>query len=402
MRKPGDDFPNEPAALVLSPEAPYPAVGGGPLRTASLLEYLAPRYRTDLVVFREPAAPDPRAALPAGLFGDVLVLELPLHRQSASARALRNLNRCLRGIPPLNDRFAGFEAPLLAWLAGRRYDLVVIEHFWCAPYAACLRRSAGRLVLDLHNVESVLYARLAAGESWWLRPVLRRFARCCQRWERAWLSEFSLVLTPSEPDAAQVRRLSPQAPVMVYPNALPLTPAPRCDEQDAIVFAGNLAYPPNIAAVRFFRRQVWPWIRARHPGLRWRVVGKNPQAVSPWLGGDDRIELVGPVPDAIAELARAQVVVAPLLAASGTRFKILEAWAAERAVVSTTVGAEGLEARHGEHLLLADRARDFAEAVSALLESPDRRRALGRAGRRWFERHYTWPAAWGKLQAAGL
>jgi len=129
----------------------------------------------------------------------------------------------------------------------------------------------------------------------------------------------------------------------------------------------------------------------------WRLVGKNPQAVQKYTAGDARIEWSGAVENAIAELAAAKVVVVPLLAGSGTRFKVIEAWAAGRAVVSTTIGAEGLPARHKENLLVADGAGEFAGAVSLLLTSPDLRARLGETGRALFESEFTWDCAWQSL-----
>jgi len=395
------DAPAE-AALVLCPEAPYPTIGGGAMRTASLLEYLARRYAVDLIVFREPGAPDPRAALPAARFRQVWVLELPPHVRAPAARALRNLRRLLLGRPPLNDRFAGFGRAIARRLDQRRYRMALIEHFWCAPYARVLAPHAERLVLDLHNVESELHRRLAAAERFPVKLAFARFGRCCRRLERRWLPRFSLLLAASEEDASRLAALAPATPAAVYPNAIPAAPQPLRPEQEAIAFSGNLEYQPNLAAVRFFRSRIWPRLRQQWPGLVWMVVGKNPQAVAPYLRGDERIRLVGPVEDALQTLAAAKVVVVPLLAASGTRFKILEAWAAGRAVVSTRLGAEGLQARDGEHLVLADEPEAFAQAVSALLASPERRAALGRAGRTLYEERFTWEAAWRRLRAAGL
>jgi glycosyltransferase involved in cell wall biosynthesis len=101
--------------------------------------------------------------------------------------------------------------------------------------------------------------------------------------------------------------------------------------------------------------------------------------------------------DAIRELAAAKVVVVPLLAGSGTRFKVIEAWAAGRAVVSTSIGAEGLPARHGDNLLIADDQRSFADAVSRLLTSPDIRAKLSVTGRTLFESEFTWESAWRRV-----
>ncbi len=390
------------SALILAPEAPYPAVGGGALRSASLVEYLARRYALDLIIFHEPGAPDPRDAFPPALARRIEVLELPRHSRSALARAGRNLARFARGIPPLNDRFAGHQRELARLVAGRSYDFALVEHFWCAPYVEQLGAVSPRVALDLHNVESALLARTAAMEGPLAALLFARFALASAALERRWLPRFALTLAASERDAARCRGLAPAAAVLVYPNAIPWRPLPKPPKEEVIVFSGNLEYHPNRAAVKFFARQVWPKLRQRWPRLRWRLIGKNPRSVRGLLGQDPRIELTGPVEDAIAELAQARVAVAPMLSGSGTRVKILEAWAAGLPVVSTTIGAEGLDARDGDHLMLADTAEDFREAVSVLLGSHDWREELGRAGRHLFERNYTWEAAWSKLDEAGL
>jgi glycosyltransferase involved in cell wall biosynthesis len=165
-----------------------------------------------------------------------------------------------------------------------------------------------------------------------------------------------------------------------------------------VVFSGNMEYHPNLSAVRFFRAEVWPRLRERWPSLVWRLVGKNAEAVSRFTSGDPRIEVTGAVEDAVRELARARVGVVPLLAGSGTRIKILEAWAAGLPVVSTTIGAEGLPACDGEHLVMADGGPAFAAAVSAVLENPGLRRNLARAGRLLLDKEFTWEAAWKKLE----
>jgi hypothetical protein len=304
-----------PTALLISPEAPYPPAGGGALRTASLIEYLVPRYGLELILFREPGAPDPRDALPRQV-RDACVIDLPFHSRAAAARALRNARRVLRATPPLNDRFGGFEDRIDALLAGRRYDLAVIEHFWCAPYWTSIAPRAGRVVLDLHNVESLLYARCAGAEPWPVSAAMRRFARACRKLERAWLPRFSFVLVASKTDADAVKRLA-DVPVRVYPNALPDIAPLGAPEQDVVAFSGNLEYLPNVSAVRFFRREIWPRLRERWPNLRWRIIGKNPSGIAREVDGDQRIEVSGPVADAVAALAAAKVVVAARLAGRG-------------------------------------------------------------------------------------
>jgi glycosyltransferase involved in cell wall biosynthesis len=303
----------------------------------------------------------------------------------------------MRHVPPLVDRFAGFEQEVANAIGAAKYEIGLIEHSWCAPYWAQIATACQRTVLDLHNIESMLHARCAKVEGPASAFAHRVFRDASLKLERAWLPRFSQVLAPSASDADVARGIAPNANIAVYPNAVPWVPQPAAADEEVVVFSGNMEYHPNLSAVRFFRTEVWPLLRQRWPALIWRLVGKNPAAVSRFTSGDTRIEVAGEVDDAVRELARARVAVVPLLAGSGTRFKILEAWSAGLPVVSTTIGAEGLPAHHGENLLIADGGPVFAAAVTRLLENADLRRRLGQSGRLLVEREFTWVAAWKKL-----
>lgn len=342
--------------------------GGGGLRSASLLEYLRRRYEVEVASF-----------------------SLPSHSKNTLARVWRNGWRYVRGAPPLLDRFSGFESQLAPVLTGRRYSIGVIEHFWCAPYARALRPNCDRLVLDLHNIESELARTHALATRGLESMVHQRFAASYLRLEQTWLPEFDVVLVASEEDRARIDHPD----IRVYPNALPVIERPIVPESDCIVFSGNLEYHPNIEAVRWFHSEILPRIKTR---IEWRLIGRNQHAVQAFVAGNPRITLTGPVIDAVAALAEAKVCVVPLLSGSGTRFKILEAWAAGRAVVSTSLGAEGLDARSGEHLLIAETAESFAVAIDWLLEDAHLRRKLGNAGRALYLERFTWPAAWRSIE----
>jgi hypothetical protein len=386
-----------PRALVLAPEAPYPIAGGGALRAASLLHGLARSYEIDLIVFREPGAPDPHASIPPGLVQRISTIDLPANSRSFAARSLRNTLRLVRQVPPLVDRFSGFATQIAAAVEGRRYEIGIVEHFWCAPYWEQIAPVSARTILDLHNIESVLHRRCAATDGGAAAFAHRIFAEAAIELEREWIPRFSRVLAASAADAALIELRAGNARVTVYPNALPSAAMPAVERRHALVFSGNLEYHPNISAVRFFRQYIWPRLRERWPDLVWRLVGRNPCAVGRWTSGDSRIEVTGPVADSITELARAEVAVVPLLAGSGTRLKILEAWAAGLPVVSTSLGAEGLPVCDGRDLLIADGADNFAAAVSRLLEFPALRRELAQGGRKLLESAFTWEKAWESL-----
>jgi glycosyltransferase involved in cell wall biosynthesis len=366
-----------PRAFFLTPEEPRMGSGGGGLRSASLLAYLQRKY----------------AVVTAGF-------TLRQHSKSPAARAWRNLLRLGRGVPPLFDRYSGYQQQLAASLNGR-YAAGVVEHFWCASYAGLLRGCCDRLVLDLHNIESRLARTHANAARWPASWASKRFADAYEQLERAWLPRYDVILVASGDDRRRIRDIHASADVRVFPNALPEIPMPHVPEANAVMFSGNLEYHPNVEAVRWFRDAVWPTVRQQAPEIEWLLLGSNPGAIARFTQDDPRIRVIGPVKDAVEHLAGAQVCVAPLLSGSGTRFKILEAWAAGRAVVSTTLGAEGLGARDGEHLLLADDADGFAAAILRLLHDRQLRERLGRAGRALYEEQFSWPAAWRKLDEAG-
>ena len=390
MRQPSE---RAKSALLVCPEAPFPVIGGGALRTASLATYLGVHYALDLVLFREPGAPDPAPALPPGLARHVLVIHLPAHRKDAVSKTFRNLHRLARFVPPHEDRFGGHEATISNWFGNRHYDFVCLEHFWTSSYAPLLRPRAARLACDLHNIESVFYETRASIDRPPMSLAWKRFAAANRALERRRLPGFDTLLVTSAEDAARVNL----ANTIVYPNAIPLVPVPQVAKQQAIAFSGNLEFPPNIAAVEWFARQVWPELSRRFPRLEWRLIGKRPEFVRSVVKGLPRVHLTGAVDDAVRELAAAQVAVVPIQSGSGTRLKILEAWAARTAVVSTPLGAEGLNA--GEALQLASSPDEFINTIGTLLTSETECDRIAAAGRGLYERRFTWPAAWCSLES---
>ena len=373
--------------LLVCPEAPYPVLGGGAQRIASLIEYFAARgCAVDLLTFVPCQAP-------AEFVREVLYVPLPANGRSLGSRVLRNAGRLVRGVPPLIDRLAGFDAIVRAVLGSRRYDVAVLEHFWVAPYVDLFRCYAERVWCDLHNIESRFFRTMAAASGPGAAWALGRFGRLSEKLEAELLPKFDGCLVCSEEDARLVRG----ARVVVYPNTIGWHERTEREKGQTLVFSGNMEYHPNQQAVRWFHGSIWPKLRSRFPGLRWRLVGMNPEAVRPVVCGDSRIEMTGAVEDALREIGQAQLAVVPLLAGSGTRIKILEAWAAGTAVVSTTLGAEGLPGC----LRIADGAEAFERAVVELLGDPAERRRLEEAGRTAYEARYHRKAGWAVLDEEG-
>lgn len=391
---------DEPRALVLSPEAPYPLHGGGAIRTACLLHYLALQMPVDVIVFAVDGSREPAADMPVGLAARVQTVRLAVHADTLAAKIQRNSLRLLRGRLPLEDRFSQPEslAAVREAVAGRSYSLAVIEHFWCAQYLPILRTVAKRVVLNLHNVESELHDTCSRSEPWPQNWAHGRFRELARAREQAMFPRFDLILATSELDAERVLRIAPEATTAVMPNAAPLRDAPDPPEENVIAFSGNLEYHPNLTAARYFAEHVWPTLSQEDPDLRWRLIGRNHERLARELAGDERIEFTGPVEDAVLELARARFAVVPVQSGSGTRVKIMEAWSAKRAVISTPLGAEGLPIRDQTNILLADSPERWLVQARQLLHDGEMRRRIGSSGRETFENQLSWPAAWRSLE----
>ena len=215
--------------------------------------------------------------------------------------------------------------------------------------------------------------------------------------ERSLLAEFDLVLMTSDADRTAYSSLPPR-PRRRLPQLHPAAGGPGCPEEENVAFSGNLEYHPNVSAVRYFHTGVWPTLRTKRP----RSLASDREestAVQDIVGEDPRIELTGEVEDAIEELARAGMAIVPLLAGSGTRVKIMEAWAAGRCVISSPIGAEGLPAVTERTSCRRKRRRDGLDGTRIASMIP-RGAAWAPRDATFLRREFCWPAAWKTLESS--
>ncbi len=274
-----------------------------------------------------------------------------------------------------------------------RYDVVLCEGVYVANY----RFPAGvKRIIDEHNVEYELFWRTFLHESAGLRKWFNWWeSRLLKPRELALCRQADLVLTTSDCDGQLLKPDLPTTPLQTVPNGVDLvnfqgqaTSASACQ----IVFTGAMNYYPNINAVLFFAERIWPLVRQQVPAATWVIVGREPPPEVQRLGNLPGVTVTGTVPDVRPYLEASTVAVVPLQIGSGTRLKILEAFAMRKAVVSTSLGCEGLAVRSGTHLLLADRPVEFAQKVGLLLQDADLRTRLGQAARTLVEDCYSWEA----------
>jgi glycosyltransferase involved in cell wall biosynthesis len=251
------------------------------------------------------------------------------------------------------------------------------------------------VVLFEHNVEYLIWRRLCAVESsLWKRVLLEVEWRKLRAREARACEQADLTIAVSEDDRRRLEDIAPGGRMASVPTGVDteyFNPAPFTEHHDRLVFSGSMDWHPNEDAVIYFVESILPRIRAGRPEVSFTIVGRNPSGRVRELASHPGVVVTGTVDDVRPAIGAASVYVVPLRAGSGTRLKIFEALAMSKAVVSTTVGAEGLALEPGRHFIPADDPAAFADAVIALLRDPERRRALGSAGRALVDTHYSWP-----------
>jgi glycosyltransferase involved in cell wall biosynthesis len=212
--------------------------------------------------------------------------------------------------------------------------------------------------------------------------------------ERAWCPKVSLNVTVSEDDSRYLSQLAPEARFAVVPNGVDtgfFTPGDEdLSAEGNVVFVGGTTWFPNKDALQFFSESILPAVRAKSPGCTATWVGRATEKERSGFGQVAGLSLTGYVPDVRPYVQRAGCFVVPLRVGGGTRLKILDAWAMGKAVVSTSIGCEGLDAVDGENILVRDSPEDFAEAVSDVLLNMELRNRLGRKARATVESTYSW------------
>jgi len=381
--------------LVLSDAVPDRPDQGDKIRLLHLTRRLAQEHRLTLVSFAGVSEPAGEGEAAAGVFQERITVP-PLSSFGKICRVLLN-----PGLPAaVALRRTGRVRRLLKeLLAGGDYDLVLACQLKMGAHVLGLKGITR--VVDLTDALSLYYGRMAG----YLPAPLKAFYRLEQfktaRFERRVLTGVDLCLLASEADAAYMRQFVPEARVAVVPNGVDTSFFTSRQGQEGgfkVLFTGNMAYPPNEDGALFFYREIFPLVLRQCPEARLVIAGKNPPSSIRALAENGRVEVTGYVPDLRPYLAGAAVVVSPVRFGAGTRLKLLEAFAAGKAVVSSTLGCEGLDVVPGRHLEVADGPAEMSAKAAALLRDPARAVELGRRARELVEEKYDWRVVGERLE----
>ncbi len=374
----------KPPVYAVLPRPPHPTRDGSSIRNYQLLAGLSGPFRVRAFALRAPHLP--AGEYPAGIEGlEIAQRPRPIRRALAAAASLPGgepysvrLYRS-RELSSSLARAVAAEAP--AWILSLSYHL------------GDTALSAGPAWIDFHNLDSRIWTRTAATAS---SAAVRAFAALqaprVRRFERRLLGRAAGISCVSRADSEAMQDLVPGASPLLVPNGVDLDRYPFRAEPSSeplLFFVGDLSWPSNAEGIRWFARRVWPAVREFAPDATTEVLGRNPPRD---LLGSDRphFRVLGRGDDTRPYWRRAAIAIVPLLSGGGTRLKILEAAACGVPVVSTSVGAEGLDLEPDTEIVVRDEPREFAAEVARLLADPEARRRQAAAARARVERSHGW------------
>lgn len=377
--------------LFLSPTVPFPLTDGGRIRVYNLLKQIAQKSDVTLLALEtQPTDADGVAELQALGVQVHLVPNAPtLPRVSFGTLAKAFFKR--QPITVARYDVPTYRRKLNALLANETFDLVHYEMFHTAQFHTETDLPG---VLSQQNVDSAIWRRLCSETAnpfykfaYWTQQL------AFQRYERALSPKFDAVTCTSDIDAAVFAQHCPKDAIEIIPNGVDIThyqPDFAAEAPAHLIYIGSMDWYPNEDAVAFFTDEVFPRIQEKVPDVKFSIVGGNPSGRVQKLAERDGVVVTGRVPEIKPYFAEATVFVVPLRIGSGTRLKILEALAMGKAIVSTSVGAEGLDLKNGKEIFIADEPDAFADAVTRLLTDEQLRRRIGENGRARVEQDYDW------------
>ncbi|HSR29851.1 MAG TPA: glycosyltransferase [Anaerolineae bacterium] len=375
---------------VFTPYLPSPPDTGGKIRSYFLLRALAQRFEVDLYTVFHGKRPNDGDIEALRAFCRKVILFRVEKRWRTRDRVLRLLNPLPRGV----DHFITADSVAQArWhLENEDYDLLIADEMHMTPYAEIAPHLPR--VVTMQKVDYAHYKEVAMARPWGLEKILDLSeAWKLRRYTLAKMNLYQGFLACSHQDKETIRKEAADLPALVVPNGVDLKAFVPSDQiesgEPTLLYIGSMNYYPNIDAVRFFFAKMYEPLRHEVPGVQVQIVGHEPPSQIRELSHLPGVDVTGSVPDVRPYYKKATVFIVPLRLGGGTRLKIVEAMAMDLPVVSTTVGAEGLEIHPGENILIADDATSFTESVLRLLHDTSLRKRLAEGGRR-LARNYDW------------
>jgi len=377
--------------LQITPQIPYPPTDGGKIGIFNITKHLALRgHNITLVAISRDKQQ-----------GDLSKLrrycQLEVVYKNTNNSALGAVTSLFSHVPYNISKYHSrrVEHKLAELITAQRFDIVHIDHLHMAHYGQFVKERFGLpIVLREHNVEMIIMKRFYEEQT---NPILKLYAylqyKKLRRYEPAICERFDMCVMITKDDEARLKHLSAKAKTVVITAGIDTVLSQSMqtipEEPYSLLLLGPFHWLPSRDGLIWFYRKVFPKVVERCPSVRFYIIGKDVPA-EVHTAHHANVIVTGYVPDVKPYIVRSQVCIVPLRIAGGMRIKILELLSMSKAVVSTSIGCEGIEVTDGEHLLVADTEDAFANSIIALFRDEERRRTLGQKGRALMIERYRW------------
>ena len=368
--------------LQICPKVPYPPIDGGCIAANNIAQGLIELGHTVKVL----ALSTPKHRPDIALENDEYVRNTGFEYSDIDTRvtvvdAVKNLllNRSYNIYRFYSEEF---ESKIVSCLTSATYDVVLFESAYTALYLPAVKATSSAVnVYRSHNIEHEIWRGTQALETNPLKKVyLGVLARQLERFERAMFNAFDGIASISSEDTRKIIEMAEAVPVRTIPFGVDTSKvvSERRPESNTVFHLGSMDWVPNQDGIRWFLENVWPPLIEKHPDATLHLAGRS---MPDWLKNltQENVKIIGEVTNAYDFMASKGVMVVPLFSGSGMRIKIIEGLALKKAIISTTLGAAGIDYVNGEQMLIANTASEFIDKISFLLSDERRRDRLGRA-----------------------
>ena len=370
--------------LLLTPYLPYPPNSGGNIRTFNLIKLISKYHNVSLVSLVEQEELDYISGLEN--YCDVK----PLQVKTQKYGRLKSLLSLYPYVTMLKHYSNENQSLIHHFINNNRFHIIQVESIYMSAYVQNITNIPK--VLDTHNIESdILYRYFTSKFN--VKSILNGIDYLkTKRYEQNAIRSFNACISVSETDNKRLREMGAQK-LMILPNCADLNyfyPIKRKDFSTKIIFTGFMKWYPNIDAIETFCKEAYSNLKKKIPDIKFYVVGRDPNESIQKFSGHNDIFITGEVPDVRPFISNSDICIVPLRIGGGTRLKILEYFAMEKPVISTSIGAEGLDVINEKHLIIEDNVSKFPDRIAELLDEPEYANYLAKNGRSLVEEKYSW------------
>lgn len=380
--------------LVLCNKSPYPPKEGGPIAMNAIIEGLLNAGHQVKVL-----------AINSNKYG-VDVKDIPEEYRHKTRIETVYIDLSIKPVDAFFNLFTGksyhverfiskaFREKLTKILSNETFDIVQMETLFISPYIETIRKySKARIILRAHNIEHLIWERVSQITTNPLKKFyLKHLAKTLKRYELGVLSKFDGICTITAKDGEFFIKQGCQVPMVAIPFGINLEKIKENHgieaEFPSLFHIGAMNWMPNEEGIKWFLEKVWPLVNQANPDLKFYIAGRE---MPDWLNQMQlpNVVVVGEVADAFDFMYSKAIEVVPLFSGSGIRIKIIEGMAAARAIISTTIGAEGINVSDGENILLADDPEAFALAVQRCVDDEQFTQTLGENARNLIRKEHS-------------